>query len=166
MAAPASEWAFGYLDQARADLRAAAHLQGEEPSVGAMLCQMGLEKLGKAALLKSGAMRIEAATSTHRAAAAMVQQIARNRRTCALLGWQPQHIRTNVLPHVELLERCQPSLAAGGACLEYPWEHDGVVLWPRRDLQAARLFSPHTNAGQLVVRFADAVQGAFERIYA
>jgi len=53
VAAP-SEWALAYLEQARADMRGADLVQAEEPSVLAMLLQMVLEKLGKAALLRSG----------------------------------------------------------------------------------------------------------------
>lgn len=166
MTAPALDWACAYLDQARADLHAAAVLQGEEPSVVAMLCQMGLEKLAKAALLTGGSMRVEDATKTHRAAVAMVQQLARSRRQCTTLGWAPSHIRRNVLPNVELLERSQPALSAGGPTLEYPWEQDGIVRWPRRDLGPARLFTPHSNAGQLVLRFAQDLAAVFERVYA
>ena len=51
MATP-SDWARGYLDQARADLAAAA--QPMDPSVRAMLLQVSLEKIAKAALLKNG----------------------------------------------------------------------------------------------------------------
>lgn len=109
-------------------------VQAEEPSVLAMLLQMVLEKLGKAALLRGGQITLAAATSSHAAATRMVQILANNRRGCERLGWQPSVVRLHVAPIVARLERAQPQLAAGGPGLEYPWEDPtGAVRWPARD---------------------------------
>ena len=50
-------------------------------------------------------------------------------------------LRAHLAPIVARLERAQPQLAAGGPCLEYPWEDPtGAVLWPARDLAIAKEF--------------------------
>ncbi len=54
------EWSTGYYMQARADMRAARVLQGQEPSVLGMLLQMALEKLANAALLRRSRMILDA----------------------------------------------------------------------------------------------------------
>lgn len=165
MATP-SEWALGYLEQARADMRGADLVQAEEPSVLAMLLQMVLEKLGKAALLRSGQITLDAVTSSHAAATRMVQLLSRNRRACARLDWQPAVLRIHVAPIVERLERAQPQLAAGGPCLEYPWEDPaGVVRWPARDLPIAKEFGPKRNTGPLLRRFAAALCARFDAVF-
>lgn len=165
MPAPGT-WAEGYLQQALADMRGADRVQGSEPSVFAMLLQMILEKLGKAALLRGGALTVAAATSSHLAATRMVQQLASNRRACERLGWKPAVLRHLVAPLVERLERAQPQLAAGGPCLEYPWAGpDGEIRWPARHLAVADEFRPRRNAGMLVFRFAADLCARFDAVF-
>lgn len=164
---PASaDWAEGYLQQALADMRGAERVQGSEPSVVAMLLQMTLEKLGKAALLRAGALTVAAATSSHLAATRMVQLLASNRRACLHLGWKPAVLCSRVAPLVERLERAQPQLAAGGPCLEYPWEGpDGEIRWPARDLSVAHEFQPRHNAGLMVFRFTRDLCARFDVVF-
>ncbi len=104
MATP-SDWANGYLQQALADMRAAERLQGHEPSVLAMLIQMVLEKLGKAALLRAGRISVAAARGSHAAATGMVQLLAMDPRACGRLGWRPDIVRSRVGPIVADLQR-------------------------------------------------------------
>jgi len=66
------EWATGYYMQALADMRAARILQGQESSVLAMLLQMVLEKIAKAALLRGGQLTIDRAKGSHSAASTLV----------------------------------------------------------------------------------------------
>lgn len=108
----ARDWATGYLEQALADMKAASRVQGFEPSVLAMLLQMTLEKLGKAALLRSGGMPVASATKSHKAALAMVQQLARDKRACRRVGWKPSVVQHHIAPIVQELERAQPALAS------------------------------------------------------
>lgn len=164
--ATAREWAEGYLSQARADLRGAELIQGSEPSVVAMLVQMALEKASKAALLRAGATSAADASRSHAAATRMVQHLARSRRACRHLGWTSDVLRAHVSPIVSDLERAHPQLAAGGACLEYPWEDAaGVVRWPARDLAVARKFAAATTSGQLVFRFARDLCARFDAVF-
>ncbi len=164
--AAARAWAEGYLEQARADMRAAALVQGIEPSVVAMLLQMVLEKLGKAALLRSGQISVARATASHGAATRMLQQLARNRRACQRLAWQPAIVQHRVAPLVERIERTQPQLAAGGPCLEYPWEDPaGVIRWPARDLAVADEFRPKRDGGRIVFRFATELCARFDAVF-
>jgi len=65
------EWATGYYMQARADMRAARILQGQEPSILAMLLQMVLEKIAKAALLRAGQLTVARAKGSHGAASSV-----------------------------------------------------------------------------------------------
>jgi len=62
------DWADGYLAQARADLAGARLVGAAEPSVFAMMMQMAFEKFAKAALLRTGAITLESAQASHRAA--------------------------------------------------------------------------------------------------
>lgn len=160
-------WADGYLEQARADLAGVLLVQGGEPSVIAMLLQMILEKLGKAALLKSGHININAARGSHLAATRMVRVLSRDRRACARLGWQPNLVRGSVLPVVDELERAQPQVAGGGPCLEYPWEDPaGVVRWPAKDLPLIGRFRARQQAGVRVLRFAKDLCSRFHQVFA
>lgn len=82
------EWAGAYLEQARADLGAANALaaSGVAPSCLAMLLQMVFEKLGKAALLRTGSARIEDVTTTHVTARRVLLMLRRERRRFAPLS--------------------------------------------------------------------------------
>jgi hypothetical protein len=133
VAAP-SEWALAYLEQARADMRGADLVQAEEPSVLAMLVQMVLEKLGKAALLRSGQTTVAAATSSHAAATRMVQLLSNDRRACRRLDWQPMVLRAHVAPIVARLERAQPQLAAGAPVWSIRGRTPLVLSSDRRDI--------------------------------
>ena len=160
------EWAAGYQAQATADMAAARLVQGHEPSVLAMLLQMVFEKLGKAALLRSNQMSVAAATSSHAAATRMVQLLAQNRRACDRLGWKAEVLKQHVAPIVQRLERAQPQLAAGGPCLEYPWEDPaGAIRWPARDLDLATEFGPRRSSGRLVFRFSSELCSRFDAVF-
>lgn len=147
--ATAHEWAEGYYRQAQADMNAARVLQGAEPSVLAMLLQMVLEKLGKAALLRGGQITQERARGTHAAAGAMMQHLARN-----ALGCQPVTVRNSLAPLVDRLEHSQPSLALGGPHLEHPWESPaGEIQWPAQHLEVANAFRATSSTGVRLFAF-------------
>lgn len=82
MASPL-DWAAAYLAQARKEIDAAA--EPLDPSVRAMLLQMGFEKIAKAAMLKNGQWTIAHTQTTHRGATHMMNQLLTERRL-ALLG--------------------------------------------------------------------------------
>ena len=164
----AREWAVGYFEQASADMGAAQRLQGVEPSVLAMMLQMTLEKLAKAALLRSGAITVDRARRTHAAALAMVQVLSRNPRACARLRWKPAVVQHQLAPIVHDLERAQPALApANTPCLEYPWEDpNGTVRWPARHLPLLRWFRPATGgAGVMLFQFAKDLRDRFDQVF-
>ncbi len=165
--AGARDWAVGYHAQAVADMQAARLVQGAEPSVLAMLLQMILEKLGKAALLRSGSIDSARAQKTHKAALTMVQVLARDRRACRRLNWKPDVVRYHLAPIVSDLERAQPALAAGGACLEYPWEDpNGDVRWPAEHLPRLRSFRPvQGGAGLMLFQFAGDLCARFDQVF-
>jgi len=164
--ATARDWAAGYYQQARADMSAARVLQGGEPSVTAMLLQMILEKLGKAALLRSGQITVEKARSTHAAASAMMQQLGRNARACKRLGYQPGTVRDYLVPLVDRLERSQPALTPGGPHLEYPWEaSSGEIQWPAQHLEVAKAFRPTSSYGVRLFAFADQLCARFDQVF-
>jgi hypothetical protein len=142
MATP-REWANGYLSQAREDLKGAAAVSGQAPSVFGMLLQMTFEKMAKAALLRSKQMTIGGAQSTHAAAGRMVHVLRLNRRILRELGDGNEYAWKEVFPLVTELERAHPKHAAADAPkLEYPWEDAATrdIRWPARDLPVARRF--------------------------
>lgn len=77
--ASTSDWAFAYREQAGVDLSAASALGAGVPSTFAMLMQMAFEKFAKAALLRSGAVSLSFATSSHKAASRMVASMRRQK---------------------------------------------------------------------------------------
>lgn len=160
------EWANGYYRQAVADMSAARALQGEEPSVLAMLLQMVLEKLGKAALLRSGQITVERARGSHAAAGTMVQQLGRNARACRRLGYQPATVRDHLAPLVDRLERSQPALSPGGPHLEYPWEApSGEIQWPAQHLEVARAFRATSAYGVRLFAFTEQLCARFDQVF-
>lgn len=169
MAATPRDWADGYLEQARADLDAVrvlvAHpIHVARASVLAMLLQMAFEKFAKAALLRSSAISIEAAQSSHKGASAMVCAMRVQRKLIASIGgpfaWAA------AFEVVEALERAQPSIAKGNAQLEYPWMTNGSVQCPARDLPIAqKLANPNSTLVLHVVDFANKLDSIFDQIF-
>ena len=106
------DWAKGYYEQASADMRGARVVQGAEPSVLAMLLQMVLEKIAKAALLRSGGITVAHARGTHRATSTLLLQLGHNRRACERLGLNVVTVRTRLAPLVERLEASQRQSAS------------------------------------------------------
>lgn len=164
--AHARDWATGFREQASADLNGARILQGNEPSVLAMLLQMVLEKLAKAALLRTGQLDVPAATRTHRAASTLLEQLGRNQRMCARLGLAATTVRHRLAPLVDRLERAHPSLAGDGPCLEYPWvAPGGEIQWPAAHLEVARRFGARSNEGQLLFDLLERLQSRFDQAF-
>jgi hypothetical protein len=122
-----------------------------------MLLQMVLEKLGKAALLRSGMMTVARAEGTHQAATTMMQVISGSRRLCARLGFNREYVRHILTPMVGQLESLNPSVArrrgGQGPWLEYPWlDHADEVRWPAQHLPGLGNFRPR-HAGKAVLLF-------------
>lgn len=158
-------WADAYLAQARADLEGARRVGADEPSVFAMLMQMVFEKFAKAALLRSGAVTLGWAESTHRAASIMLRAMVLQRGVMDPMGGP--NVWHDVLWAVEALERAHPSLAQGGPQLEYPWlSVAGIVQWPSRDLAiAASMGNADSNLATRVMQFASLLGQRFDRIF-
>ena len=169
MTATTHAWSAGYLEQARADLRAAEAVLGAgvAPSAFAMLLQMVFEKLAKAALLRSGAVSVGYASSSHRAASQLVAVLKRNRLALDLFGspfaWDA------AAQLIQELERVHPSVAKahGGPQLEYPWETpEGDVHWPEQDLPVAlRLGASTSTIAIRVLTFAKTLASHFDAIF-
>lgn len=165
------EWADAYLTQAREDFRAADAVQGVAPSVLAMLLQMVLEKLGKAALLRSGVMTVERARGTHQVAARMMHVIGQSRRKCQRLGLNREHVRRRITPVVDQLEALNPSVVArrggDGPWLEYPWEEPGgAIQWPARHLPGLEAFRPRGVQGILLFNLTSRLCRQFDEVFA
>lgn len=165
MATP-REWANGYLQQARADLRAAEALAGAEPSVTLMLLQMTLEKLAKAALLRASWASLATVVSSHQGAVRLFRALTNRRDLCRRLGFSQQAIKGRILPFVDQLERLQPSLAGRGPNLEYPWETPhGEVHWPAQHLDAAHSIRPETNDWRMLVALLRNLRDRFDQLF-
>ncbi|MBI2389527.1 MAG: hypothetical protein HYV09_08015 [Deltaproteobacteria bacterium] len=162
------DWADAYRAQARADFGAALLAGTQFPSAFAMLLQMTFEKFGKAALLRSGAIALTTARTSHKAASRMIATMRLQRGLMAAMGgpyaW---HAAFEV---VEALENAHPQLAGrapGTPQLEYPWETaTGAIQWPERDLDiAARLANPRSGLAAHVVDFATKLDRHFDAIF-
>lgn len=149
------DWATGYREQAKADLRAAEALAGTSPSVVAMLLQMAVEKAAKAGLLRSGQTTVDDAERTHAAARRLVMHVAGRPELCRRLGVDPATVRHQVAPLVSELERHQPTFAGKrNPNLEYPWETASAgVQWPDAHLQLALRIRPDTIEWRYLTRF-------------
>ena len=137
-----SAWAQAYATQARADLSVvrsllfdSARLTPAEYSVVAMLLQMVLEKLAKAALLQHGGLEIQHVARSH-ATLPVLRNIISRRGFLKPLQDAYEQCRHEV----RRLERLHPSLAGpDGPQLEYPWVGaDDRVRCPATDLGLAQ----------------------------
>ena len=166
--AAVGEWANAYLEQSRADLEGLRALQGVAPSTAAMVAQMVLEKLAKAALLRQGAVQLAWAKTNHGAASRMVQVLRRQKSILKPMGgpfaWK------NALELVGALERAHPQLAGvNGPQLEYPWEDaQGRVCWPAEHFQLAKevFGNPNSRAAVDLLRFIALLEQRFDDIFA
>jgi hypothetical protein len=166
--ASAIDWSDAYLAQAREDLNGVEIVAagGIAPSVTAMMFQMVFEKLAKAALLRTGAITIDYALSSHEAALVMVQVLRLQRGIMAPLGgpkvWQ------DALWAVEHLVQAHPHMAKrtpGTPQLEYPWEcSDGSIQWPAKHLAIARAMA-RSNLSFRLLSFATLLERHFDEIF-
>ncbi len=145
---------------------AGARLVGAaEPSVFAMIMQMVFEKFAKAALLRSGAITLDWAVRSHRAASLMVAAMRRQRGLMDPMGGPK--VWHDVLRAVEALERAHPAVANGAPQLEYPWVTPaGVVQWPALHLAiAASMGHPASNLTTRIMQFASLLARRFDQIF-
>lgn len=163
--ATAVDWAAGYLAQARVELDAAS--QAVDASVRAMLLQMTMEKIAKAALLKSEQWTIANAETTHRGASHMMNILLWPRHL-KKLGYSRQVVEHIIKPMVDELENLHPSNAAVGPWLEYPWlTPTNAVAVPCKDLPVLLNYSStRSNRAGLLMRFAKTLIDNHDRIFA
>lgn len=155
MATP-SEWASGYLDQAKVELASAA--EAVDPSVRAMLLQMAIEKIAKAALLKNGQWTVAHTQTTHSGATHMMRQLL-TRRNLKKIGYTRNVLEFVIKPLVDQLEELQPAVARSqgreGPWLEYPWlAPQEVVSVPCRDLPDLEHYRGRSTRCVQLMRFA------------
>lgn len=154
------DWSDPFLEQARADLRAAWNLSQADPadcaSTLCMLLQMVFEKLAKAAFARQG----QVVPRQHGTATRFFQLLGRHPSGQMLLRASP-----NVQAFVEQLENAQPSIAGGQnppwPQLEYPWEDTAsqTVLYPEQHLPlAGRVQNPGDRIILDCLQFASALE--------
>jgi hypothetical protein len=159
------QWADAFFAQAQEDLRG-ANVQMDTPSVLCMLLQMVLEKMAKAALLRSGQMPLRKAVSSHSAASRLVAVL--KRQYLEPLGEGNPYAWKDVLPLLQELERAHPQLAGDGPKLEYPWEDsiDGSIRWPAHDLPIVkRMNNPRDTSAPRLLRFAGLLVQQFDALF-
>jgi hypothetical protein len=163
--ATAADWAAGYLAQARVDLAAAS--QAVDASVRAMLLQMTMEKIAKAALLKSQQWSPTNSQTTHRGASHMMRLLLWP-RYLNKLAYERYVVEHVIKPMVDELESLHPANAPVGPWLEYPWltPTDAVAV-PCQDLPIlAKYGSIQSNRAALLMRFAATLIDNHDRIFA
>ncbi len=165
-----TEWALGYLEQAKEDLRALEMLSaapGEakaDPSVICMLLQMVFEKAAKGALLKFTKTTAKDLIGSHRAATTFMVMLKREHKLLARIEEKKPRRVLSLLPYVRELEEANPSIAWDKKNrvqlrpqLEYPWEDPatGAIRWPAKNLPIAnRMRHPNDLIGGRLIKLA------------
>jgi hypothetical protein len=132
-----------------------------------MLLQMTMEKIAKAALLKSQQWSSINTQTTHRGASHMMMLLLWPRYLNKLA--YPRKVVEHVIkPMVDELESLHPSNAAVGPWLEYPWlTLTGAVAVPCQDLPILASYrSTQSNRVALLMRFAASLIDNHDRIFA
>ena len=132
------DYAIPFLEQARADLRAASTVSavGDSPSTLLMLIQMVFEKLTKAVYARQGKPYPK---NSHQVTAHLSKVLRRHPEGKLILNDSP-----SVAAFIEKLEWAQPSIAKKldqpAEQLEYPWADDirGEVRYPEADLSLVK----------------------------
>lgn len=173
------DWATGYLEQGRADLKAASRLDGETSSTVAMLLQMVFEKLAKAAMLKMGTMSYQEVKRLHCVASRLIETLKLYPDRLEVLGDGNVNAWSDALPWVIELENAHPTpprdaatgkprpRSKGHPILEYPWEGaTSGVRWPERDLPIAQSFAdPRSVKLARLMKFAAALSKHHDRLF-
>jgi hypothetical protein len=137
-----------------------------DPSVRAMLLQMSLEKIAKAALLKNGQWVPERAQTTHRGASHMLMLLL-GRRVIAKTGFKREVVRNVIKPMVDTLENLHPANRDAGPCLEYPWLTPlDVVETPCNHLPVLSSYSAKSTRFPLLHSFASHLIANHDKIFA
>jgi len=129
-------WANAYLEQARSDWATYQVIVKNTCAACHELhyLQMTTEKLGKAALLRSGTVSVDRLGRTHKAFVSFLQLAARNHNLQRGFSMRGQQLRLHiqgVLPIAHQIERLAPTLSQDGPNAEYPWKTpSGEVLAP------------------------------------
>lgn len=160
------DWAEPFLDQARADLRAAeAAYSARCPSTFAMLLQMTFEKLGKAAIARNG----QPPPANHQTASWLLQILERTPGGVHVEGISTHHGKSRIFSAIQEMENAHPAVAAQSVKkgitrqypqLEFPWENPatGTVEWPEAHLPLAqRIGDPKDRIAADLLVFARAL---------
>jgi hypothetical protein len=134
MPASPRDWADPFLEQAHEDLSAAwvVYSQQQGPSTLCMLLQMVFEKMGKAAIARSGVV----VPRKHQVATRFFDILKRDGRGARFI-----RNHEGVQQFVAELELAHPAVASGHwPQLEYPWVDPGTgaVFYPAKNLPLAR----------------------------
>jgi hypothetical protein len=119
-------WANAYLEQARSDwdTREVVSENGCAACHELHYLQMATEKLGKAALLKSG-NPLDSVVGSHKAFVRFLRVAAKNpslRQRFRYSARQLQEHMKAIEPIADQIERLAPALSREGPNAEYPWE--------------------------------------------
>ncbi len=164
--ASGAEWALGYLEQAREDLRAIEMLSraNADPSVICMLLQMVFEKAAKGALLKFTKTTARDLIGSHRAANTFMVMLKRQPKLLAKIESKHPRRILSLIPYVRALEEANPSIAWDKRKrvqlrpqLEYPWEDpaSGAIRWPAKHLPIAnQMRHPKDVTGGRLIKLA------------
>jgi len=120
-------WDNAYLEQARSDWKTYNIIEEYSDAAchGLHYLQMTTEKLGKAALLRSGSSKLDSVQQNHRGFTSLLRMVSRS----SALQYEfkmnssqlKQHIQ-EMLPVAYVVEHLAPALANKGPNAEYPWE--------------------------------------------
>ncbi|PIP39452.1 hypothetical protein CO110_02620 [Candidatus Desantisbacteria bacterium CG_4_9_14_3_um_filter_40_11] len=161
-------WGDAFLEQARSDWKAYNEIKKVELDVCHQLYYLraATEKLGKAALLKSGNQSPDD-IRTHKKFVRYLQISTINIKLCKVLGIQQGQLKpyiNDVLPIAQRIENLAPEKESNRPNAEYPWEAAGNIIAPSSyDFQEAR--DINSSNGRKLLRLVRLILERFEEVY-
>ena len=127
-------WGNAFLQQARSDWKAYNEIRqlSLDSCHKLYYLRVTTEKLGKAALLKSGAYTPDTVRK-HKVFVKYLQQAHKNPRLCNSLNMKPSQVKEyvdSVLSVANGIQNLAPGEGNNGANAEYPWEISGKMYVP------------------------------------
>ncbi len=161
-------WGNAFLQQAKSDWKAYKGIKELSLDNCHRLYYLRIttEKLGKAALLKSGIHTPESIRK-HRVFVKYLQQAHKNPKLCQSLGMKPSQVKEyvdSVLSVANCIQNLAPGEGNNGANAEYPWEISGQVYTPA-NYKFPEVSQLETVEGRKFLKLVQSILEKFESAY-
>lgn len=161
-------WGDAFLRQARSDWCVYKEIQNLQVDDCHKLYYLRIttEKLGKAALLKSGSYSITNIRK-HRVFVKYLQLSTRNPKLCKVLGIKSTQLKpyiNSVLSLANSIEILAPGEGNNGANAEYPWEQTNIICIPAEH-KFPETRQLRTSHGRKLIGLVQSILDNFEEVY-